>query len=397
MKKTFIIIAILCFAVVAFSQEGGKKEAYEFNDLHTVPATPVKNQYRSGTCWTFASASFIESELLRMGKGEYDISEMFFVRCGYHDHAQEYVRFHGKINFSSGAEGWDVMNVVRNYGLVPVNIYPGLEYGEEKHVHGEMDEVLNDYVDGVIESKNKKLSTVWLKGFDGILDAYLGEYPSSFEVDEKAFTPESFRDQLGFNPDNFVALTSFTNHPYFSKYTFESPDNWSYGTVYNIPFDELIGVIEQALKNDYSVAWAADVSEKGFQYKKGIAVVPEEKIENLDGLEQAKWDEMSDREKQQAIYSFEHYIPEMEITPEIRQEAFDNYETTDDHLMQIIGYAVDMNKNFYFKVKNSWGTEGSRFDGYFYASKAYVRYKTMTIMLHKDILKKEVKEKLGIE
>ncbi len=398
MKNSILILT--AFALISFTIEAQKNETenpYQFTDKHTVKTTSVKNQHRSGTCWTYATASFIETELLRMGKKEYDISEMFFVRNAYHDHAVGYVRFHGKINFTGGAESWDVMDVVRKYGMVTEKTYPGLNYGEENHVHGEMDFLLKTFIDGVIENKNKKLSPVWLKAFDGILDAYLGKYPSNFTIDKKSYTPDSFRDNLDFIVDDYIGITSFTHKPYYKSYVFESPDNWSFGSIYNLPLDDYISTIDNAIKNGYSVAWASDISEKGFQYRKGIAVVPNEKTKEIDGLEQSKWEEMSDREKQKLVFSFEHYVPEKDITPEIRQEAFDNYETTDDHLMHIIGISEDKHGNKYYKVKNSWGTEGSRFDGYFYASEAYVKYKTMSIMLHKNALKKGIRKKLLIQ
>ena len=395
MKRTITLLAFVAIFTQLFAQEAENEEIYQFTDVKTVKATPVKNQYRSGTCWTFATASFIESELLRMGKGEYDLSEMFFVRNAYHDHAIGYVRFHGKINFSAGAEGWDVMDVVSRYGLATEKAYPGLHYGEEKHVHSEMDHLLLSFVDGVIENKNKKLSPAWIDAFDGILDAYLGEYPEQFDVDGKTFSPAEFRDFVGFRVEDYIPFTSFTHKPYYKQFVFESPDNWSHGMVYNLPLNDLIEAIDHALENGYSVAWAADVSEKGFNHRKGIAFVPDAEQEEIDGLEQAKWEEMSTREKSKAIYSLEHYVPEMEITPELRQEAFDNYQTTDDHLMHIVGTANDAHGNKYYKVKNSWGIEGSRFEGYFYASESYIRYKTMTIMLHKDALKKSVIKELG--
>jgi bleomycin hydrolase len=397
MKNVIFVIALVAIVSVSIAQEKEQTDAYTFTDEKVLAATPVKNQYRSGTCWTFAAASFIESELLRMEKGEYDISEMFFVRNAYHDHAIGYVRFHGKMNFTSGAEGWDVMDVVRKYGLVTEEAYPGLEYGEDMHVHSEMDHLLKSFVDGVIENKNKKLSPVWLKAFDGILDAYLGAYPYRFDVDGKSFSPESFRDKLGIDADNYIALTSFTHQQYYKSYVFESPDNWSYGSVYNLPLDEFSETIDQAINNGYTVAWAADVSEQGFNHRKGVAIIPDEQPEEIDGLEQAKWEEMSDREKKQAIYSLEHYVPEMKITPELRQAAFDNYQTTDDHLMHIIGLATDQHGNKYYKVKNSWGIKGSRFDGYFYASEAYVKYKTMSIMVHKEAVSKGLMNKMGLK
>ena len=394
----FVLLIILGSLTGIFAQRTSQSDnPYDFETIYEVPATPVKNQYRSGTCWTFASASFLESELLRTGKGEFDLSEMFFVRNAYHDHAIEYVRFHGNLNFSSGAEGWDVMDVIKNYGLVTEEAYPGIEYGESNHVHGEMDNLLLSYVKGVIENKNKKLSPVWIKGFDGILDAYLGDYPNSFEYDKKKYSPSEFRDFLEINPDNYVALTSFTHHPYYSQFIFESPDNWSYGTIYNIPFNDLVTVIDEALEKGFSVAWAADVSEKGFSHLKGLALIPDMTTNETEGMERDKWEKLSKKEKDNFLLSFDHYVREMEITPELRQEAYDNYETTDDHLMHIIGLAKDNKGNKFYKVKNSWGTEGSRFEGYFYASENYVKYKTMSLMINKESLNKKLRSELKIK
>jgi len=396
-KLFLLLLLIILIQINGFSQIKNKKEKepYIFNIVNEVASTPIKNQYRSGTCWTFASASFIESELLRLNKGKYDISEMFFVRMGYHNHAISYVRFHGNLNFSSGAEGWDVMNVVKQYGLVPEKAYLGLQYGETNHIHGELDNELKHFVDAVIENKNRKLSPIWLSAFDAILDTYLGSYPENFEYEGKLYTPIEFRNSLNFNPDDYIAITSFTHHPFYESFIFESPDNWSFGKIHNLPIDELIEVINYALKNNYTVAWAADVSEKGFSHRNGLALIPDTEIKIDADLEQAKWDNMSIIEKSKLIYSFDYYVNEKEITQDLRQKAYDNYETTDDHLMHIIALATDKKGNYFYKVKNSWGTEGSKYNGYFYASIPYVKYKTMSIMIHKDALPKDIAKKLG--
>jgi len=353
---TILLLIVLLVTNNMLSQE--KEDAYVFRTMFEVPHTPVKNQYRSGTCWTFASASFLESELLRMEKGEFDLSEMFFVRNAYHDHAISYVRFHGHINFSAGAEGWDVMNVVRDYGLVPESAYTGINYGEKNHIHGEMDKLLKVFVDGVIENKNRKLTPVWIDAFDGILDAYLGEYPAEFKYNKKEYTPIEFRNSLDIDPDNYIPITSFNHHPYYSDFIFESPDNWSYGSIYNLPLDDLLSVIDEALEKGYSVAWAADVSEKGFSHTKGLALIPDMEVEITEGMERSKWETMTDREKNKYLLSMDNYVAEKIITEEDRQIAFNNYETTDDHLMHIVGLATDAKGNKYYKVKNSWGSEG---------------------------------------
>lgn len=396
-KINLLIIFILLLHINTFSQNKKEqlKEPYTFNIVNEVPATQIKNQYRSGTCWTFASASFIESELLRLNKGKYDISEMFFVRMAYHEHAISYVRFHGNLNFGAGAEGWDVLNVVKKYGLVPEKAYLGLQYGETNHVHGEIDIELKRIVNAVIKNKNHKLSPAWIPAFDAVLDTYFGKFPTNFNYKDTTYSPIEFRNSLNFNPNDYIAITSFTHHPFYKEFIFESPDNWSFGKINNLPINELMEVINYALKNNYSIAWAADVSDKGFSHRKGLALIPDTETNIENGLEQAKWDNMSEKEKTKLIYSFDYYVKEKEITQEVRQKAYDNYETTDDHLMHIIGLATDQNGKYFYKVKNSWGIEGSKYDGYFYASTPYVMYKTMSIMIHKDALPKDIAIKLG--
>lgn len=368
---------------------------YKFTEDIRLKTTPVKNQYRSGTCWSFSAISFLESELLRMGKGEFDLSEMWAVRNCYYDKGVKTVRLSGALNFGGGGAFHDVTYVLKNYGLVPENIYPGLNYGEDMHVHGEMDEVLKDYIDGVIKNKNKKLSTAWKVGFNGILDAYLGKKPEKFSYKGKEYTPKSFsKEVLGLNPDDYIEISSFTHHPFYQTFMIEIPDNWLWGSVYNLPLDEMMQVIDNALKNGYTVAWASDVSEKGFSWKNGLAIVPAASPEEMDNLESAKWDNSTKEELKKNMYTFEKPVPEKKITQELRQEEFDNLKTTDDHGMHIVGIAHDQNGTKYYIVKNSWGMGG--YEGYFYASEAFVRFKTTDIMIHKDALPKNIRKKLGL-
>ncbi len=331
-----------------------------------------------------------------MNKGEFDLSEMFVVRASYSGKAENYVRMHGHTNFAGGGAFNDVTWTLSNFGIVPEEVYSGLSYGEEKHVHGELDQVLKSYVDGVIKNKNRKLSSAWKEGYEGILDAYLAEIPAEFTYNGEKYTPESFLEELELNMEDYVMISSFTHHPFYEPFILEVPDNWGWGEVYNVKIDELTDIIDNSLENGYSVAWATDVSEKGFQWKKGLAVVPSDDIEDLDGLERARWDELSDSEKNEYIYDFSKIRVEKEITQEMRQEAFDNYQTTDDHGMHITGLAKDQEGNKYYKVKNSWSDENHIYDGYLYASKAFVQYKTTSILVHKDGIPMEIRKKLDL-
>ncbi|MFP3859393.1 MAG: aminopeptidase C [Bacteroidales bacterium] len=398
MKKhnlyTLLFLITLLITAPSFAQD--EETGYEFTTVEELPATSVKNQYRSGTCWSFSAISLLESEMIRMGKEAVDLSEMWIVRHAYSDKAEKYVRFHGHLNFAGGGAFHDVTNMIKDYGIVPESVYDGLEYGEDKHVHGEFDAVLKGYVDEVMENKNKKLTPVWHDGFNKLLDTYMGEKPEKFTFEGKEYTPESFASEyVGINPDDYIELSSYTHHPFYSKFILEVPDNWAYGEVYNVPVDELIEVIDHAIESGYTVAWASDVSEKGFSWKNGVAIVPSEDIEDMTGTEQSKWEDLTEEEKEKMMYSFEEPVPEKKITQEMRQEAFNNWQTTDDHGMHITGIAKDQNGTKYYKVKNSWSDEDHIYDGYLYASEAFVRYKTMDIMIHKDALPEEIADKLG--
>lgn len=398
MKKlnlyTLLFLLTLLISAPSFAQE--KDSGYEFTTVKELPATSVKNQHRSGTCWSFSAISLLESEMIRMGKDAVDLSEMWIVRHAYSDKAEKYVRFHGHLNFAGGGAFHDVTNMIKDYGIVPESVYDGLEYGEDKHVHGEFDAVLKGYVDKVMENKNKKLTPVWHDGFNKLLDTYLGEKPEQFTFEGKEYTPESFASEyVGINPDDYIELSSYTHHPFYSKFILEVPDNWAYGEVYNLPIDELIEVIDHAIESGYTVAWASDVSEKGFSWKNGVAIVPSKNIEDKTGTEESKWADLSEEEREKMMYSFEEPVPEKKITQEMRQEAFNNWQTTDDHGMHITGIAKDQNGTKYYKVKNSWSDKDHIYDGYLYASEAFVRYKTMDIMIHKDALPEEIANKLG--
>ncbi|WP_319229330.1 C1 family peptidase [Draconibacterium orientale] len=398
MKLRFIFtVLIAVFTLSVFAENDKKEKGYVFEDEISLAATPVKDQYRSGTCWSFSGLSFLESEMIRLGKPEVDLSEMFVVWHTYSEKAEKHVRVHGNLNFSAGGAFHDVTNMIREYGIVPESVYDGLNYGEEKHVHGEMDNVLKDHVDAVVKNGNRKLSTVWHEAIEGTLNSYLGELPQKFEYEGKQYTPQSFAsDYVGLNMDDYVEITSYTHHPFYEKFILEVPDNWSWDQVYNVPLEELGNIIDYSLKNGMTVAWAADVSEKGFATSnKGVAVLPAAPEENMDDAEIAKWEALPQKDKEKELYKLDNPVPELVVTQEMRQRAFDDYETTDDHGMHIIGTAKDQEGHTFYKVKNSWG-DYNKYDGYFYASKPYVNYKTMCIMVHKDGIPQSIREKLKL-
>ena len=389
---------LLVLSSAAFSQGQDKKadSAFVFTVVKQLHATSVKNQYRSGTCWSYSAISFLESEILRTKKDTVDLSEMYCVRKCYSDKAEMYVRYHGKHNFGGGGESHDVTYVLKNYGMVPDAAYTGNLPGEDKPVHGEMDAVLSANVEAVIKNPNNKLSAVWKQGFDGLLDAYLGKEPGKFTYKGKEYTPQSFAGMTGLNPDDYVELTSYTHHPFYSKFIIEIEDNWLMEDAYNLPVEDLIRVMDNSINNGYTLVWGADVSEKGFSWKNGVAVVPDKNAPEIAGLEKAKWEKMTDTDKEKLMLKCDKPMPEKTITQEMRQKEFDNYQTTDDHGMHITGIARDQNGTKYYMVKNSWGTDGNLFKGYFYASESYVKLKTMDIMVNKAALPKDIRTRLGL-
>lgn len=394
MNKFIFVTTMLLASLFLMAQN--ESNAYNFTVVKENPITNIKNQANSGTCWSFAGVGFLESELLRIGKGEYDLSEMYIVRRNYEDKAVKYARLQGSLNFSPGGSFADVIETLDEYGVVPVNEYQGLMYGEDNHKHGEIDNILSEYMKGVIANKNKKLSPVWFKGYNGILDAYFGEKPSSFEYDGKTYTPQSFASSLGLKADNYVSLSSFTHHDFYIKFPIEVPDNWRWANSVNLPLDEFIESIDNALMNGYTVAWATDVSEIGFT-RQGVALVPDlESVENA-GSDQAHWLGLTPGERSNQVLSKlgREILKEKKITQEERQIAYDNYETTDDHGMQIFGVAKDKEGNKFYMVKNSWGETGP-YKGLWYVSEAFVRYKTLNIVIHKDALPKAIANKLKL-
>ncbi len=388
MKKLFFSLILLLSAGVISAQS-----TYQFTVIKENPVTSVKNQSSTGTCWSFSGIGFLESELLRMGKGEYDLSEMYVVRRNYEDKAMKHARLHGNLNFAPGGSFADVIETLDAYGVMPDDAYHGLHYGSETHNHGELDKILKGYMDGVIGARS--LSPVWSKGISGILDSYLGEVPPTFTHNGNEYTPHTFADELGLKQEDYISLTSFTHHPFYRPFAIEVPDNWRWALSYNLPLNELMEVMEYAVMSGYTIAWASDVSETGFS-REGIAIVPDEEASENAGSDQAKWLGLSSRERDADIRSRigKELLTEKEITQEMRQTSFDNYATTDDHGMQIYGIANDQMGNRFFMVKNSWGETGP-YNGHWYISYPFVSYKTLSIVLHRDALPAAIAHKLG--
>lgn len=395
---------ILCAAFVssaamasaAEKEEAQQDTAFVFTDVKVNPTTSVKDQHMSGTCWSFSGLSFLEDELLKNGKGEYDLSEMFVVRQCYIDKAINFVRYYGKTNFGEGGGLLDIPYVYNKYGMVPESVYNGLQYGEEKHNHGELAAVLTAYLNEIVKNPNEKLSTAWLNGYIGILDAYLGKAPETFEYNGKTYTPKSFAQELGLDMNDYLPVTSFSHHDFYKPFVLEVPDNWDHGLYYNVPMEEMQQIVGNAIEKGYTVLWAADVSEKGFKWYDGVALMPKvDRNKAKEGTELSRWVKLKDSEKEDEMYDFKGPVEEIEVTQESRQQGFDNYETTDDHGMVIVGTAVDQKGNKYYKVKNSWDSE-QVYDGYFYISMPYFLAKTMSIMVNKDAVPSEILGKLNM-
>ena len=388
----FIALAALGLCFTSVYAKGPKKdkaeEGFVFTTVKENPITSIKNQNRSSTCWSFSSIGFLESELLRLGKGEFDLSEMFVVHKTMQDRATNYVRYHGDASFSPGGSFADAVFCYENYGMVPQDAMPGIAYGDE------LDAVAGAYVEAIGKGKQSKLSPVWKNGVSAIYDTYLGACPQEFTYKGKTYTPKTFANEvLGLNMKDYVSLTSFTHHPFYTQFNVEVQDNWRNALSYNLPIDELMAVMDNAVKNGYTFAWGADVSEQGFT-RDGIAVYPDaEKGAELTGSDMARWLGLSQSDKRKELTS--KPLPEITVTQEMRQQAFDNWETTDDHGMLIYGIAKDQNGKEYFMVKNSWGESG-KYKGIWYASKAFAAYKTINILVHKDAIPADIAKKLGL-
>ena len=400
MKKLFLfaVIAALTLPLAAQTDtipQEKKDSGFVFTTVKENPITTVKDQNRSGTCWSFSTIAFLESELLRMGKGEYDLSEMFVVHHTMLERAEYVVRMYGEAQFAPGGSAYDVIYCLKNYGMVPQSVMPGIMYGDTLPNHNELDAVAKGFVKGITGSNLKKLSPVWRKGLEAIYNAYLGELPTEFEYEGKQYTPLTFASMLGLNADDYVSITSYTHHPFYTRFALEVPDNWRMDQMYNVPIEEMMTIIDNALDKGFTIAWGADVSEIGFT-RTGIGVMPDaDKGADLTGSDAAKWLGLSQADKKKELTS--KPLPEVEVTQEMRQKAFDNWETTDDHGMQIYGVATDQNGKEYYMVKNSWGTARSDYKGIWYVSKAFMAYKTNDILVHKDAIPKDIRKKLGIK
>lgn len=369
---------------------------FKFTDVKILPTTSVKDQNKSGTCWCFSGTSIIEDEIMRKGGPELDISEMYTVRQAYIDKAKKYIRTNGKINFAQGGSFADVLYVMDKYGAMPEEAYPGLNYGEKKHSHYEMADALKGYLDGINRNGNKRLSTAWLDGFTAILDAYLGKVPETFQYNGKTYTPQSFAKEMGIVPDDFVSITSFTHHPFYEPFALEIADNWLWEDSYNVPLEEMKAAVDNAIDKGYTVGWAADVSEGGFQWRNGYALLPEEKEEaDMEGTELSRWVQLSDKDREKKRFDIHGPVKEKSVTQESRQEGFDRQETTDDHGMTIVGIATDQEGNRYYKVKNSWDTN-QLYNGYIYVSEPFFLDKTISVTLNRAALPKDTAKKLKL-
>jgi bleomycin hydrolase len=397
LRKVLSLALFLILGGLALQAQEKKDSGYHFTLIRELAHTSVKDQFRTSTCWSFAGSSFIESELLRLGRPEVDLSEMFLVNHCYRDKADRFVRMQGNANFGPGGLLHDILYVIKNYGLMPESDYRGLSYGEKKHIHGEVDNLLKSLVSSVVQNKNRKISSSWMAAFQKSADSYFGDIPEDFKYEKKRYTPLTFVSENlgGINTDDYVEITSFNHHPFYQQFVLEVPDNWLWEKLYNVPLADLQTIIDNSINSGYTVGWAADNSEKGFATsQKGVAVVPEINKAEMTDAAISKWEKLSDAEKEKELYKLNKPGTEKIITQELRQAAFDAQETTDDHAMHIIGTAKDQNGTVYYKVKNSWGPYNS-YDGYFYASGPYVQYKTTAIMVHKDAVPQDIRKKLG--
>lgn len=401
MKKSLVFLSAFLAAGLAANAQKAKVDfpEYKFTTVLENPVTSIKDQHRSGTCWAYSAISFVESEVIRINNitdpEKYpDFSEFFVVSHSYSDRADKYVMLDGNLTFGAGSQGEDVLDVIRLYGLVPQAEMTGMNYGSELPAQSELDAVLHAYIDAVVKNPNRVLTTAWKRGFQAILDEYLGEYPKTFVVDGVEYTPESYRDALNFNPDDYVTLTSYTHHPFYTYFPFEVADNWRWDQFYNVPIDEMMEILDYALENGYTISWGADVSEPGFT-RDGLAILVDVSASNNSGSDQERWvGKSEDKQAKAKAKKAGKNNPIVELVPtqETRQTGFMNKTITDDHGMQIYGIAKDQWGGKYYLVKNSWGETG-KYKGVWYASEAFVKGQTLDIAIHKSALPKEFVEK----
>lgn len=400
MKKVILTLALAAFAAASLWAQAPKVKPadYQFTTVKEIPVTSMKNQNRSGTCWCFSALSFLESEVIKAknlkAEAYPDFSEMFVVRHSYHDRALKFVRLNGYLNMAAGSGFGDVLEVIRDYGLMPQSAYSGMNYGYDLPVQGELDAVLKGYVQAVVKNPNRKLTPVWPKGFDGILDAYLGELPETFVENGVTYTAGSYRDTMGINPDDYVNISSYTHHPFYSQFAIEVEDNWRWGLCYNLPLDEFMAIIDNAVENGYTVLWGGDVSEPGFT-RDGLAVLLDTEAKATTGSDQERW--VGKAEDKPAAADEKKELPkELNVTQEIRQQMFDEKTSTDDHGMHLYGTAKDQNGTKYYLIKNSWGVTGA-YKGTWYMSENFVKGKTLNFVVNKKALPKDIAKKLGIK
>lgn len=401
MKK---IIALAMLAVVATGANAkGKKQPKVdpnkpvFTIVKENPITSVKDQNRSGTCWAYSTLSYFESEILKSTGKTYDLCESFVANKDYMDRAVQVVRYHGDMQFAQGGSAYDVYYVLKNYGICPEDAmpFPGSLYGDSLNNFNEFFSLLEPYVDGIATSKASKISGQWKVGFQGILDAYLGKCPENFTYEGKNYTPKSFMSSLGLNMDDYVTITSYTHHPFYSQFVVEVQDNWRNPASYNLPMDEMMQIIDNAVMNGYTVAWGGDVSEPGFT-RDGLAyMIDAKKMQSLQGSDMARWLGLSAAKRRNLIDSLGCNVPEVQPTQEMRQERFDNWELTDDHGMLIYGIAKDQNGKEYYMVKNSWG-EAGKYKGTWYMTKTFIAANTMDYMVNKNAIPANIRKKMGI-
>ena len=381
---------------VCAEEQADSIEGWQFTTIDSVGITPVKDQNRSGTCWCFSTIGFLESEILRTKGIELDLSEMFIVNHNMLDRATYFVRQYGEgSQYAPGGSAYDVLYCMEHYGLVTQDAMPGIRYGDTLPNHTEVDAICKGFLNGITGGKVKKLSPVWREAFQAIWDTYLGKCPETFSYNGKTYTPLEFKEWLGLKESDYVSLTSYTHHPFYTRFALEVPDNWRMDQMYNVPMDEMMQIIDNAIRHGYTLAWGADVSETGFT-RKGIGVMPDaDHGADITGSDAAKWLGLSADDKRKELTK--KPLPEVEVTQEMRQKAYDNWETTDDHGMQIFGIAKDQNGKEYYMVKNSWGTAKSDYKGIWYVSRAFMAYKTNNIVVHKDAIPKDIRKKLGIK
>jgi bleomycin hydrolase len=400
MKKTITIITALLLTIISLPAQKKDKETvaapegYKFSTVVSLPATPVKDQAASGTCWCFATTSFMESELLRLGKGEYDLSEMFVVRNTYKNRIWDNYLREGRGNLGEGSLSPSWIRVFNECGMMPQEAYPGINYNSPRHNHRE----LQAYVEAVaaVPIKNRQMSPESREVTDAILDIYLGKVPETFTYSGQEYTPQSFATSLGLDMNNYVNITSFSHFPFYTQGLLEVRDNWEMNRFYNVPIDELIRIIDNALLNGYTVDWDGDVSEKGFSHARGVAINPDvTNIDNFSVTDRARFEKMPEQERMAEVYKFEKPYPEVNVTQDIRQKGYETFVTTDDHLMHLTGMVKDQNGTKYYITKNSWGTERSPYGGYLNMSESFVRAKTIYIMIHKDAVPADIRQKLG--